>query len=200
MIPPTPIAAVPSTSPSNSTDHSSLPSGAFNRHLVARNSYVTSTAVYAGRETLSGGYLRHAGDSFNLYQYNVGNAALNAFRLAPRLASSIAFPSQKAYQFERYDWSSRSQPLYFAIGNARCAVLTFDGAASARQLEEANAGAYTTFYNTFTHLPAPILYDPFEPNSLYTPGGPVGAPTQGTARLEFTYRQQLGRDFGPQVP
>jgi type II secretory pathway pseudopilin PulG len=159
---------------------------------IVRSSYATTASVFSGQERADGASLRHSG-SQSTYSIGQGNAA-DPFIIARNL-SAVAFPAHKAFQFEQFDYLTRSSPLHHSLADARCAVLFFDGSAPYKALSEANQGVY----NTSTGAAQPAQYT-YQPDGTLSPSAPSGAPTNGNARLEFTHRQLGGRDFGPRAP
>lgn len=132
-----------------------------------------------------------------LYQTDTQSMSVPATaQFRSRLASDVAFPSQKVLSFDKYQWHFGPRVAFFMYGEARVLVSMCDGTVSVRHTEAGNRGWNPT--NPSSPEPSWINYAP----ASYEPPTLSGQPQDlVVGQYRWTRRALVGRDFdGPEVP
>ncbi len=163
-------------------------------HWPFSSSYVTSSYAWANdtghsvRPVAQSSTLVSAYSSPGLPQFSFPS---DSWHFIGRKYTQVAFPGNKAYFFEEYDWKP-SKPVYFSYPQAQANVASFDGSALTRLTADANPGwdpANPTRPGGFC-----IIYEPLDPKLYPAPLGNDRLPTPQGYR--WTRGGLKGLDWG----
>jgi hypothetical protein len=117
-----------------------------------------------------------------------------------RAMAQVAFPSQKVMVFEQHSRHFGPRVPFYAYPEARCSMLTADGAVAVRKTADANRGWDPS--RPTNPSPSAFPYSPDPAPNNWEPPTLSGAPSDPVVGYyQWTKRGLGGRDFGaPEVP